>query len=306
MGSLHISDTPTNPDHQRSSFDLHQSLHHASSNHPLNKVTRSPRRDSSPLCSLSNTTDYNEDRGRTSSTPVLSHSYQDSGRSSSSSKRPQSSRCTSLPTQETRLHVQQHQQHCCRSLQHTSQRSQSQQQIETSHSVLQSQYSVPAMLYGVPPNSLPQSLPSRSVYPPYNFTNDINYHHRPGMSLPQPLMYQYWSYPYVGQGGVANSPHSLPPPPPSSSMSQHSYKQQQRYRQSGEGRSKNERTKQSTHRSTNHSTSSGVFISPADKRYNIYKNLCGLFPRDVVESVMASHPEITETKKLVKLCLGES
>lgn len=46
--------------------------------------------------------------------------------------------------------------------------------------------------------------------------------------------------------------------------------------------------------------------NPQNPRYNLYKNLCGLFPRQVVEEVMNSNPGTDEPKKLIKLCLGES
>jgi len=45
---------------------------------------------------------------------------------------------------------------------------------------------------------------------------------------------------------------------------------------------------------------------PENPRHNLFKNLCGLFPRVTVERVMSLHPELSEPKKLIKLCLEES
>nr|CAB3267874.1 probable ribonuclease ZC3H12C [Phallusia mammillata] len=45
--------------------------------------------------------------------------------------------------------------------------------------------------------------------------------------------------------------------------------------------------------------------SEVNPRHNLFKNLCGLFPRVIVEKVMGEHPEMREPKRLIKLCLGE-
>lgn len=312
-----------------------QQQHSYPHHHSLDNLTRSSsRRDNSPCNCNPNSaaaSDFSE-RGRTS-TPAF-HSYHEPGgaapqqrSASSSSKSQSSSRCTSLPTpRNTHVHML-NRSHYNRM--HSATQQQQQQQLDTQQQQQQNnphslpmtnhppQYaSMPTMLYGVPsPHSLPPNHPPNSVYPSYNYPpgGDMNYHHRgQPMSLPQPLMYQYWSYPYVGQG-TNPPPHSMPVQPPPSSLSQHGYKQPppQRFRPEGgsdsqrkSGRSK--QTRQASGSSHASSSSNSEFISPADKRYNIYKNLCGLFPKDVVESVMTSHPDITETKKLVKLCLGDS
>lgn len=46
--------------------------------------------------------------------------------------------------------------------------------------------------------------------------------------------------------------------------------------------------------------------NPNNPRYNLFKNLCGLFQRQVVESVMNSHPEIRDPKLIVQMCLQKN
>jgi len=53
-------------------------------------------------------------------------------------------------------------------------------------------------------------------------------------------------------------------------------------------------------------SASNSLSNPQNPRFNLYKNLCGLFPRNVVEEVMNSHPDTDEPKRLIKLCLGEN
>ena len=302
--SLHISNN--NEDHQHH----HEHQQHPSSSHlhhSFDNLTPS-RRDNSPSYRLN---DFNE-RGRTN-TPSAYH-YEPGKMNPRKSQ--SSSRCTSLPTQQDMRIPHPSHYH----LQNNAASQQQHMDNRNPHSLSvpnhQPRYaSMPPMLYGVSPHSLPSSHPPpppppNSTYPSYNYPpNDMNYHHRQPMSLPQPLMYQYWSYPsYVGQGGVAANPtpapHSMPLQPPNNSYKAQSYRPEASDAHRTSGRSKQTRQQQSSSSSNNNEAEG--FISPADKRYNIYKNLCGLFPKDVVETVMSSHPDIIETKKLVKLCLGDS
>ncbi|XP_002125834.4 uncharacterized protein LOC100183892 [Ciona intestinalis] len=46
--------------------------------------------------------------------------------------------------------------------------------------------------------------------------------------------------------------------------------------------------------------------SPQNPRHDLFKNLCGLFPRVTVEKVMNCNPSVCDPKSLIKMCLAES
>ena len=55
------------------------------------------------------------------------------------------------------------------------------------------------------------------------------------------------------------------------------------------------------HTSNQHISSEPPLSSDKNPRYYLYRNLCGLFQRRVVEAVMKAHPDIKEPKKIINL-----
>ena len=148
----------------------------------------------------------------------------------------------------------------------------------------------------------PSMLPPNSYYANSSRSNSSLSHSYPFVSPDKAVISSSYSQHSVGNSSTGSESKTFPPRAPrvySSPAAQHQHLLQQSPYSNNQSYAAESQANYSSRLAAPEPPLSNI----NNPRHYLYKNLCSLFQRHIVEAVMTANPEVREPKLLVKMCL---